>query len=480
MSNLLFLDKPFKMIAAATVSSSGQYVIGNKGSIPWSCPEDIDHFRQTTLGTDSVNAVIMGFNTWISLGKPLRGRLNVVITRKFRDQFPEGVKAFATLSDAYIWLKEQVNIDKLFIIGGGVLYQEAIEGNWCHELILTNIASDIDNDIDGDTFFPAIPSYYREEQQIKLSTCVVTTYHNYYTRHLEEQYLQQMNKLVRSPPRIGRNGSVHTAFQYDFKMDLKDGLPLFSTRRAFWKGICKELLFFIRGDTDSNHLLNEGISIWQGNTTREFLDSRGLNYEVGDMGPMYGWVWRNYGARYQGMTHNYKDDGYDQLRYVIDTLIKDPYNRRIMMTSYDPSKVSESVLAPCHSIVNHFYVRDVDGVKYLDMFTYQRSADMFLGVYFNIPSDATLQYIIAAAVGMVPGIMHIRFGDNHVYSNHLDALKEQLKRIPSETFPQLEITKPLHETSTEQAISWIQSLTYDDFKVHNYTPQKHIKAEMVA
>jgi dihydrofolate reductase / thymidylate synthase len=491
-----FLGKPFKMIAAVTPSASGKLIIGKNGTIPWDCPEDMSYFRRTTTQTDKINsrnAVIMGATTWLSLGKPLKNRMNVVITRNYRDfnNMSANTRAFPSLLEAHMWLREQVNIDKQFIIGGGQLYKEAIEGNWCHELHLTEL---VPLSIEGDTFFPDIPDYYSVESTTNMLSMMgkIKVYHNFYTRHLEEQYVQQMNRLIHNPSRIGRNGAVHTDFQWDWKMNLEDGLPLFSTRRAFWKGICKEQLFFIHGDTNSNHLADDGIKIWQGNTTKEFLESRGLNYAEGDMGPMYGWVWRNYGARYQGMDHDYKEDGYDQLYDVINKLLHDPYNRRILMTSYDPSKVSESVLAPCHSIVNHFYVREMpNGKRYLDMFTYQRSADMFLGVYFNIPSDATLQSIIAKAVGMEPGTMHIRFGDNHVYSEHIDALKEQLTREPSATFPRLNITKPLPvsasasaasaaSASTAQVMDWIESLTYEDFKILGYNPQKSIKADMVA
>lgn len=277
-------------------------------------------------------------------------------------------------------------------------------------------------------------------------------------------------------------------------MDLADGLPLFSTRRAFWRGICEELLFFIKGDTNSCHLSEKGVRIWEGNTTREFLDRRGLTgYDVGDMGPMYGWVWRNFGARYQGMSHDYSDEGYDQLRCVIEQLINTPNDRRILMTTYDPSKVSESVLAPCHSIVTHFFVREEGGLRYLDMYTYQRSADMFLGVYFNIPSDATLQMIIAQATGLIPGKMHVQFGNNHVYHAHLNALLEQLKRVPSDMLPTLTIdTMPEYieypgcfrgdrgKILVDNALKWIESLTYQDFTLSNYKPQGHIKADMIA
>jgi thymidylate synthase len=319
-----------------------------------------------------------------------------------------------------------------------------------------------------------LPPYWRKTG----SNGSCTVYHNYYTRHLEEQYMYQMKKITQEPLQRCRNGETHSLFQWSWETDLMDGLPLFSTRRSFWKGICKELLFFIAGNTDSKLLEKDKIRIWEGNTSRQFLDSRGLNYKEGDMGPMYGWNWRHFGATYSGADTDYTGKGFDQLRDVVDKIINDPTNRRILLTTYDPSKVSESVLAPCHGIVSQFNV-NVDAGR-LDMFTYQRSADMFLGVNFNIPSHATLLYIISAATGLRPGRMYYGFGDNHVYSVHKEALETLLRRTPNDTFPQLEITRPLPERrSTESALEWITNLQFEDFEVKGYFPQESIKAEMV-
>jgi len=313
----------------------------------------------------------------------------------------------------------------------------------------------------------------------------VEVYHNTYTRHLEEQYIYRMRELSYSDPIIGRNGSVHSKFQWSWSTDLKDGLPLFSTRRSYWKGICKELLFFLKGKTNTKHLEKEGINIWKGNTSLEFLKSRKLlgpdritnfDYMEGDMGPMYGWVWRHYGAVYKGMDADYTGQGFDQLYDVIYKLINEPNNRRILLTTYDPSMVPTSVLAPCHGIVSQFYVRD----GFLDMYTYQRSADMFLGVNFNIPSHATLLTIVSKATGFIPGIIYYGFGDNHVYSNHIEPLDVLLDRIPNDTFPNLILTSPEEPYNVDSSIKWINNLCYEDFKLHDYIPQKGIKAEMSA
>lgn len=298
-----------------------------------------------------------------------------------------------------------------------------------------------------------------------------------YTRHLEESYLAQMRHLISLPPVQSRNGLICSDFQWSFRTDLSDGFPLFSTRRAFIRGIIGELLFFLRGETDSRILEKQGIRIWSGNTTKEFLAGRGLDYEPGDMGPMYGWVWRHFGAKYRGMDQCYKGEGFDQLNDVIETLLTDPLSRRIMMTTFDPSKVKESVLAPCHSVITQFNVRDTQAGRYLDMFTYQRSADMFHGVYFNIPSSALLLTLISHAVNMIPGVMHIQFGNCHVYESHREAVVEQLKRTPSDTFPTLEVNRS--RLISSDPVGWLEGLSISDITVKDYHPQPAINVPMV-
>lgn len=473
------LKKPFHIVAAMDQHGN----IGCHGNIPWKCPDDMKHFRELTTKTENpnlINAVIMGRKTWDSLNGPLKNRLNVVISRKMDPS--DDLLVFPSLLEAHYYLAERGDIEQQFIIGGGQLYTQTISYNWAHKMTLTTIPGHYE---DCDVVFPSIPDYWKllSTTSIGYLGCVgsqeimVSTYHNLYTRNLEEEYVLKMRELSLSTPRVGRNGRVQSQFQWQFVTDLDDGLPLFSTRRSFWKGICRELLFFIRGDTDSKNLESEGVHIWHDNTTSTFLQCRGLPYEEGDMGPMYGWNWRHFGAEYKGKNNDYKDSGFDQLHDVVHKIITDTCNRRILLTTYDPSKVQESVLAPCHGIACQFYVRDGK----LDMYTYQRSADMFLGVNFNIPSYATLLTIISVATGLKPGRMYYQFGDHHIYDDHREALEKLLTRTPNDTFPTLEITKPFPgQVTTENAMNWIDSLRYDDFKVHDYKPQPGIKAKMVA
>ena len=244
----------------------------------------------------------------------------------------------------------------------------------------------------------------------------------------------------------------------------------------FWRGIVKELLFFIKGKTDANILSEDGIHIWDWNTSREFLDSRNLDYEEGDMGPMYGWNWRYFGAEYQGKDYDYTNQGFDQLRDCIDKIINDPTNRRIMMTTFDPSKVEESVLAPCHSLVVQFYIKD--GV--ISEHMYQRSADAFLGVPFNITSNALLLCLIAKATGLQPGKLIMSFGDMHIYEEHLEQVNKQITREPH-IFPLLNINKEVEDTSSlDDVIEYLETITYEDMELIDYKHYKGIKANMIA
>ena len=136
----------------------------------------------------------------------------------------------------------------------------------------------------------------------------------------------------------------------------------------FWKGIVEELLFFIRGDTNSKHLEDKKVNIWKGNTTQEFIDNLGLPYNEGDMGPMYGFNWRHFGAEYNGCNMDYKGKGFDQLTKVVEEIKNNPHSRRILMSDFNPAEAHKGVLYPCHSLILQFYVRD----GCLDVTMYQR------------------------------------------------------------------------------------------------------------
>lgn len=292
----------------------------------------------------------------------------------------------------------------------------------------------------------------------------------------ENQYLALLQEvLTTGQERTGRNGKVYSKFGAKLDFDIRTSFPLLTTKQVYWKGVREELLWFIEGNTDANVLADRGVHIWDGNSTREFLDGRGLkDYRDGELGPVYGWQWRHFNAPYtllDSRTVGYRAGGVDQLQNCIDLIKNDPMSRRIYMTAWNPQQLDQMALPPCHISYN-FYVDicPTTGKKYLSTMMYQRSADLFLGVPFNIASTALLTYMIAHVTGCVPDKISIAICDAHIYDEHLDAVKEQLRRVPIAA-PKLTINRSVEN---------IDSFVSGDFTLENYYSHPTIKAKMIA
>ena len=289
----------------------------------------------------------------------------------------------------------------------------------------------------------------------------------------EEQYLKLCkNILSTTTSKTGRNGETLSIFCPDIlRFDLSnDKIPLLTTKKMFFRGIVEELLFFIRGDTNSKNLEKIGINIWNKNTSRDFLDSLSFNDRIeGMMGPMYGFQWRHFNG-YYNENNGQGIGGIDQLKNLVEELKSNPNSRRHLLTDYNPSMVNRGVLYPCHSICIQFYV---DQNKYLDMFCYNRSSDVFLGLPFNIASTSLFLRLIAEVTGYKARHVNISLGDAHIYDSHIDSVKEQIKRDPYQ-FPTLKINKKI------DSIDDLEKLTYDNFVIENYKCYPTIKAEMIA
>ena len=283
----------------------------------------------------------------------------------------------------------------------------------------------------------------------------------------ELKYLNLVREIIDTAPfKEDRTGTgTFSLFGKIMKFSLRDNqIPLLTTKRVFWRGIVEELLWFISGSTNANKLADKGIHIWDGNGSKEFLKSRGLGHrEEGDLGPVYGFQWRHFGAKYTDMHANYKGQGVDQLQQCIDTIRKDPNSRRIVMTAWNPSDLNEMALPPCHMFCQ-FYVSNGE----LSCLMYQRSVDVGLGLPFNIASYSLLTYMIAHVTGLKPGDFIYTMGDTHIYKNHIEPLKEQLKREPKK-FPRLFIMRKTDD---------IDSFKFEDFELVGYDPHPSIKMEM--
>lgn len=468
------------------VAVDKKYGIGINNELPWNINKDLDFFKKTTIGEGSKsNIVIMGRNTWDSIPqkfKPLKDRINIIISSSLVLEYCIDAVVFKSLNEAYNYCFNTIKkFNDIFIIGGKRLYEES------YNTVQRLYVNYIHNDYNCDIYLKELSGLGRLISQVskegfckKKNKNVEITFLKYYHNHNNEElsYLSLLKEILdkKCSERITRNGKTFSNFGKQLKFDVSESFPLLTTKKMFLRGIIEELLFFIKGSTDSNILLEKKVRIWNGNTTREFLDNRGLNhYKVGDMGPMYGWQWRHYGEDYKGMDFDYTNKGYDQLKEVIRLIKEDPTSRRIMMTTFNPKQLKESVLAPCHSLILQFYV-DNDN---LSCHMYQRSADLFLGVPFNIASTTLLLYIIASVTNKKPKEVIISFGDVHVYESHLEQSKTQIQRFPYK-FPNLKIDKPSKNRSLDEMIKFIEELEYKDFILSDYKYYKSIKANMVA
>lgn len=298
----------------------------------------------------------------------------------------------------------------------------------------------------------------------------------YSIRTEEQMYLDMMSEVVKMGHyRTDRTGvGVYSKFGKTLRFNLQDNtLPLLTTKRVYFKGVAKELLWFIKGSTNTQELRKDNVHIWDGNASREFLDKRGLgSYNEGELGPIYGYQWRRWGEPYtpeNGPAPAQKPCGKDQLQDIIDTIQTDPYNRRMILSAWNVSQLSEMALPPCH-IMAQFYVHEKNNVKYLSCSMYQRSADVFLGVPFNIASYALLTHMIAQVTGTRAYELVINFGDVHVYSNHVEQVKTQLQRYNE--------GKPFCKLRMNPDKNNIDDFVYSDFKIVDYDPLATIKAPM--
>lgn len=319
-------------------------------------------------------------------------------------------------------------------------------------------------------------------------------------RHDEHQYLDLIRTVIDTgevrADRTG-TGTLSLFAPPNLRFSLADEtLPLLTTKRTFLRGIVEELLWFVRGATDANLLAEKHVHIWDGNGSKEFLEKRGLGHRrEGDLGPVYGFQWRHFGAEYTDCDADYTGKGVDQLKECIRKIKEDPTDRRIIMSAWNPAGKSSQIcgilfdihsradipqmaLPPCHMMCQ-FYVHlppppsasspsSPPAKPKLSCLMYQRSADLGLGIPFNIASYALLTHMVAHVTGTDAHELIIQLGDAHVYRDHVDALETQLARIPK-AFPKIRWTREVAE---------IDEITGEDFVVEGYEPHPSISMKM--
>ncbi|KAI9061520.1 thymidylate synthase [Trametes sanguinea] len=295
--------------------------------------------------------------------------------------------------------------------------------------------------------------------------------------HDERQYLDLIRTVLDTgairPDRTG-TGTISVFAPPNLRFSLADDtLPLLTTKRTFLRGIIEELLWFIRGCTDSKQLSAKGIKIWDGNGSKEFLEKRGLGHRrEGDLGPVYGFQWRHFGAPYEDCDTDYTGKGVDQLQECIDKIKHNPTDRRIILSAWNPADIPQMALPPCHMMCQ-FYVHlppvdDPSAKPKLSCLMYQRSADLGLGIPFNIASYALLTHMVAHVTNTDPHELIIQLGDVHVYRDHVDALKVQLEREP----------RPFPKIRWPRKVESIDEFTTEDFVVEGYDPHPSIAMKM--
>ncbi|NBO99367.1 MAG: thymidylate synthase [Proteobacteria bacterium] len=506
---------PINLIACVA-NYRNQLAIGRNNGLLYRIRDDLNFFKFITtesLSPDSKalkNVVVMGRKTWFSIPRnkrPLPDRINIVLTNdpdlhklspypKALSWFPflpydfntKGKNTYFMTFSQFENFYARTNAN-VWVIGGGEIYRKFLQSADLkpQKVYLTEI---IDYKPaaghEPDAFMDALDWSYKlighSDKKYDAGTKQSYRFLRYATSGAnytdEKRYLDLCEQILKQGnERVDRTGvGTISSFGHQLKFDISETVPLLTTKRVPWKHVIEELLWFMRGDTDAKILQRKGVKIWDGNTSREFLDARGLtNYEEGVLGAGYGWQWRFFGAKYsQAFADTSQIEygavgGVDQLNYVLRTLHDDPYSRRILMSYWNPPDFDKTALLPCHYSVQ-FYVEDRGEQRYLDCHFTMRSNDLLLGHPFNIFSYTVMTYILAVKLGMKPGRLVYTGGDVHIYKNHLEQMETQLSRVPR-PFPKLYVNPDVKYKDWHQ-------ISIDDFDIIGYFPHPPIRAPM--
>lgn len=447
--------------------------IGKNNFIPWDSKEDLQFFKSKTIN----NIVIMGSTTWNGLPYTVKSslvdnRFCIVLSsnqNNIHDIFYHNFLITDNINNALNYAQSMFPFKHIFFIGGATLFKHVFDLNILDDIFITSITGNYN----CDTFVPFFASIFNNPKWLlveKYNLNTFSTMSHFKKYHEEYQYLNILKYILINGSFFNdRTGTgIYSIFGANMHFDCSIYFPLLTTKKTFLKGIIHELIWFINGSTNSLLLENNGVNIWKGNTSREYLDNNGFfDRDVGDIGPGYGHQWRHWNATYFTCNSNYTDKGIDQLKLCINNILSEKnsniHNRRNILLAWNPEQIDQMSLPPCHILVQ-FYLNSQSNK--LDLHMYQRSADMFLGVPFNIASYALLLKIVAKITNTFPNMLHMSFGDAHIYKNHIDAVRTQLSNSPFK-FPTLDVN-----------VSSLDDISPDDFILNNYISHKSIKAPM--
>jgi thymidylate synthase len=461
--------------------------------------KDLHWFKKNTVNQDESkeNILIMGYNTWKTLPKNgLPKRKMIVLSKNHIDDIQSnGIICYSSLEEIIDWCETNNNGAEIFVIGGASLY-DLFWTDYNHMIDKIYITKFIN--------YPLYNSSSYDTDLVKINTEILNLNDNYkiiydedfnddkckmfdvelacycemavYSGKFmiyekinkeEQNYLDILDKILKEGIRTEtRNGNTLSLFGEKMVFNMDNGFPLLTTKKMPWKTILRELLWFLSGSTDNKKLNEKNVHIWDGNATKEYMEQRGLDYKEGDLGPIYGFQWKYFGAEYKTCDDNYDGKGINQIEYIINEITNNPSSRRIIMSAWNPPDLDKMALPPCH-VMCQFYVNQIE--KTLDCQLYQRSGDMFLGVPFNIASYSFLLYIISNITGYKPGkLIHI-LGDCHIYENHIDQVKEQIQRKTFK-FPKLFMEPLINIGFIDESL----------FNVKDYKSHPSIKGTMSA
>lgn len=437
--------------------------IGLNGTIPWHLPSDLKRFKSLTTS----HCVVMGRKTWDSLSrKPLPNRYNIILTSEpqlptttLSQNDPNWCSSFDHL-DICLKTLPDPNTTHVYFIGGVSMYETACARYPIHTYYITEIYAHYncnvicaklntqDNVLTESIMGHEMGISYRFQTYTKMISC---------NRHEEMNYLNLLRRILeRGTFRADRTetGTISLFEGCQLQFSLQEHFPVLTTKQVFWRGAFEELLFFLSGKTDVRILQEKNVHIWDGNSSRAYLDRIGQEHRrEGDLGKFYGFQWRHWGAEYINCDQDYTGHGLDQIKILINDIKTQPTSRRLLLTSWNPGDLNEMCLPPCH-VLYQFYVNDGK----LSCSMYQRSADMFLGVPFNIVGTGLLTNLLAKTCDLQPGNMTLTFGDAHIYINHIPQVLEQLTRIP----------KPFPKLIVKSKKSCMEDYEMNDFELMGY------------
>lgn len=472
-------------------------VIGTVNGNSLHSQKDREHFKMVTTYSpcSKPNLLIVGKKTWNSLPESMKHDNHyvfIILTKKKCDTFQNigtNILVMHNIEEVLKFCNERRLYNKHFVIGGAKIFKLFLESfenlhflKNITEIFLTTFLIDLDipnvikYQLDLRKFQLVSQNrlidvltleYYEDDKICVFKKIVEVEFSHYIIRHkpFEIQYLKLVEDIVTYGVRKEvRNGISYSITDRQLKIDLEDGFPILTVRRSFWRGILEELLWMISGSTDVSILQKKDIHIWDGNSSKDYLEKNGFqNLEEGDIGAGYGFQMRYFGAKYINCHTSYKGQGVDQLMECVESIKNNPNSRRIIISLWNPLDLKLTVLPACHLL----YQFTVTNGK-LSCHLYQRSWDIMLG--WNTSTAALLTHIISHFCNLKPGTLTHTICDLHIYEDHIEMAKTILTRIPY-NLPKLEIIgpKPQH----------IDQYFAEQFKLIDYKSHDAIKMKLI-